>query len=222
MDSQLLLLLNGSDSVFLDNCFLLVTRTATWLPLLAVLLLIILFNSMRKISKGVLLFILFAVAFSLVIVVCDQTASNICKPLFARLRPSHEPALLGLVDLVNGRRGSTFGFFSSHAANSFGVATFSALVLRHRLAGTILFLWAALTSYSRIYLGLHYPGDILVGLLFGLLVGFLFHYLYRKSAARVVNDSAVSIAFSGKQALLLAAAFALSLIAIALRAYAVS
>ena len=222
MDSQLLLLLNGSDSVFLDNCFLIVTRTATWLPLLGVLLLIILFNSMRLVSRGVLLFVLFAVAFSLVILVCDQTASTICKPLFTRLRPSHEPALLGLVDLVDGRRGGTFGFFSSHAANSFGVATFSALVLRHRLAGVTLFLWAALTSYSRIYLGFHYPGDILVGLLFGILVGFLFHYLFRKVAVHAVHDSVATLTFSCKQALLLLAAFALSLVAIALRAFVIT
>ena len=218
MDSQLLLLLNGSDSVLLDNCILLVTRTSTWLPLLALSLFIVLFNSVRHIRKGVLLFLLFAVVFALVIIVCDQTASTICKPLFARLRPSHEPALLGLVDLVNGRRGGAFGFFSSHSANSFGVATFSSLVFRRRLVGATLFVWAALTSYSRIYLGLHYPGYILVGVLFGIAVAYAAYYYFQKASVNVLHASVGALIFSRAQALLLLSALTLSLVAIVLRA----
>lgn len=183
LDQQILLLLNGSQSTFLDNCFLLITRTSTWIPLFLVLLFIV-FRALAKFqvsrSQAWVLGILFIIACALVIVICDQTASTICKPLFSRPRPSHEPALLGLVDLVNGRRGGAYGFFSSHAANTFGLATFVALTLRNRIISFTLYIWAILSSYSRIYLGLHYPGDILVGLLFGVVVGFIIYLLFDK------------------------------------------
>ncbi len=181
IDRQLLLLLNGSDSTFLDSCFLTITRTSTWIPLLLALVFIVYRTSGASDTPLRLKrLLLFAVAFALVIVICDQTASGICKPLFHRLRPSHEPALYGLVDLVNGHRGGLYAFFSSHAANSFGVATFPALTLRNRLSTLTLFLWACLTSYSRIYLGFHYPSDILVGLLFGIFTGWFVYKLERR------------------------------------------
>ena len=183
LDQQILLLLNGSQSTFLDNCFLLITRTSTWIPLFLVLLFIV-FRALSKLqvsrNRACVLGILFIIACALVIVICDQTASTICKPLFSRPRPSHEPALLGLVDLVNGRRGGAYGFFSSHAANTFGLATFVALTFRNRIISFTLYIWAILSSYSRIYLGLHYPGDILVGLLFGILVGYIIYLLFSR------------------------------------------
>ena len=189
MDRQLFLLLNGSDSVFLDHCFLAITRTSTWIPLLVVLLIVVYksYHSTKSLRSRLLSLLIFAVAFALVLTICDQTASTICKPLFHRLRPSHEPALYGLVDLVNGRRGGLYGFFSSHAANSFGLATFAALTLRNRIASLTLYLWAALTSYSRIYLGYHYPGDILAGILFGLFAGWLIYTIQ----CRLFPDTAI-------------------------------
>ena len=182
LDQQLLLLLNGSQSTFLDNCFLLITRTSTWIPLFIILLIIVYHHYhacgfSRRSHSPFLLLLLFIIASALVIIICDQTASTICKPLFARPRPSHEPALLGLVDLVNGRRGGAYGFFSSHAANTFGIATFTALTLRKPIINITLYVWALLSSYSRIYLGLHYPGDILVGITFGILVAYIIYRL---------------------------------------------
>jgi undecaprenyl-diphosphatase len=96
------------------------------------------------------------------------------KPFFARLRPSHEPGLQNLVHLVNGYKGGLYGFASSHAANTFGTATFVWLALKPfmRWSGLI-FIWAVVMTYTRIYLGVHYPGDILVGALFGILIGWL-------------------------------------------------
>ena len=175
LDQQLLLAMNGSDSAWLDQVMLYVTRTSTWIPLMVVLLIVLLRN---RSWREVLLFVVFL---SLVILLCDQFASTLCKPLFQRFRPSHEPALEQLVDLVGDRRGGLYGFISSHAANTFGAFAFISLYLRRTAVTTLqvlpavvaVLLWACLSSYSRIYLGLHYPGDILCGALAGLLIGYL-------------------------------------------------
>lgn len=179
-DQQLLLAMNGSDSVWLDHVMLYVTRTATWIPLIIALLVVLLrLRPWREV-------LMVAVSLALVVLVCDQFASSLCKPLFHRYRPSHEPALLGMVDLVNGRRGGLYGFISSHAANTFGTLMFLVLYLRHAISrrwlyvfsSVTIFFWACLSSYSRIYLGLHYPGDIFVGILAGLFFGWLIYRLF--------------------------------------------
>lgn len=95
------------------------------------------------------------------------------KPIFERVRPSRDPALEGMVHIVNGYRGGLYGFASSHAANAFGVATFVYLMLPERKYFIWLFFWAALVSYTRIYLGVHYPGDILAGAIVGVLCAIL-------------------------------------------------
>lgn len=158
-------MLNGSESTYLDNIFLMVTKTGTWIPLLLVLLYILFKN---RPWREVLLVVM---CLAVVILIADRFSSGFCKPFFHRFRPSHEPALEGLVDLVDGRRGGLYGFISSHAANTFAICSFLALYLRRRLVTFVLILWACLSSYSRIYLGLHYPGDILFGALWGLLTG---------------------------------------------------
>lgn len=108
-----------------------------------------------------------------VILVCDQTASHLIKHAVQRLRPSHEPALAGLVHLGKAGPGGLYGFVSSHAANAFGLATFLALTLndRFRYLKYWLFVWAILGSYSRIYNGVHYPGDVVVAAAVGMIFG---------------------------------------------------
>ena len=172
-DQDLLLQWNGSNSIFEDGFMWVATSTYIWIPLAVVLLYVIIKNN--KGSDALLTII----AFALVITLADQIASGICKPLFQRFRPTQDPEIMHLIDIVNGYRGGRYGFISSHAANTFGVAVFVSMLIRHKLLTLILFLWASLNAYSRIYLGVHYPGDILFGTLDGCIVGLGIYLIYR-------------------------------------------
>lgn len=172
-DKQLLLQWNGSDSLFWDGFMWVSTSTFIWIPLAIILLYIVIRNNRPK--EALLTFI----AIALVITLADQTASGICKPLFARFRPTQAPEIMYLIDTVNGYRGGRYGFISSHAANTFAVAIFVSLLIRSKLLSVVLILWASLNAYSRIYLGVHYPGDILFGTLDGCLIGVGIYMLYQ-------------------------------------------
>ncbi len=172
-DQHLLLSLNGSDSLFWDGFMWIVTSTKTWIPAALALLYIIFKNN--KWQQGVL--IIFMIA--LVVLLADQTASGICKPFFARYRPTHDPEIMYLVDTVNNYRGGLYGFISSHASNTFGVAMLISLIVGNTWLTITMFLWAAIPTYSRIYLGVHYPGDIFFGAIDGLICGVLVFLLYR-------------------------------------------
>ncbi|MDB5262822.1 MAG: PA-phosphatase, partial [Adhaeribacter sp.] len=129
--------------------------------------------------------ILKLVAIVLTVVAADRISAAIIKPWVARLRPCHDAALAELIVIID-RCGGQFGFVSSHAANTFGLAMIAAMLLdrSYRYFKFFLFIWAAFISYSRIYLGVHYPGDVLggalLGILLGLIIGWLYHWIIKR------------------------------------------
>ena len=172
IDTDALLAVNGLHDMFQDALWWMVS--AKWSSLLLVLALVwILLHQNRR--HALLVLAMIAIA----ILIADQVSSGLIKHLVERLRPTHDPSLGDAVHIVNGYRGGMYGFVSSHAANSFAVATFIALLMRHRLVTCSLFAWAALQCYSRVYQGVHYPGDILGGIVVGVLAGVVVSYLMR-------------------------------------------
>ncbi|CAG5068895.1 hypothetical protein DYBT9623_01627 [Dyadobacter sp. CECT 9623] len=170
-DQELFLWLNGWHTPWLDTLMAWITYKYTWFPMYVVLIAFTLASDRKK-GLAELIFVLLAV------VIADQITSGLMKPYFIRFRPCHEPALDGMVHEVTGC-GGLYGFASSHASTSFALAIswFTFLRTKVKYAG-LLFAWAGLYAYSRIYVGVHYPADIFIGALVGLLVGWLCVRLY--------------------------------------------
>ena len=178
LDRALLLYLNGLNNEFLDDLMFRLTDQLYWFPFFAIVL-FVMFKKYRW--QGIYL----VLGIALTITFADQFTSRFMKPFFARFRPSHQPELEGLIHIVNGYKGGLYGFASSHAANSFGVSLFMYMMTRDRISWIwVMFVWAAIFSYTRIYLGVHYPGDILVGALVGMLMGYLCSILTNKAIHR--------------------------------------
>ncbi len=172
IDKHVMLALNGSDSLYMDGVMKIYTTTAVWIPVAVVLLFIVIKNNTPRNS----LLIILSVA--LTILLTDKISSDIIKPLVGRLRPSHDPEFMHLIDTFNGYRSGSFSFPSSHACNSFGIFMFISLLIKNRTLSLSLLAWAAVNSYSRIYLGVHFPGDILCGAIVGTLLGLIMYLLY--------------------------------------------
>ena len=191
----------------LDAIAVTATKTSTWIPL-GILLLYVLMR-MKDWKNALLVILCVAIAITL----ADQMASGIFKPLVARLRPSHNPELQGVIDLVGDYRGGRYGFFSSHAANTCAVAVFLSLLFRKRVFTVAICSWAMVNSWTRLYLGVHYVGDILVGLIWGTFVGWMVFRLYRFLTLKVKLEG-VELLYTEKRAYLLAEAIALTYAAI--------
>lgn len=172
LDKELLLFLNGLHSPFWDKIMFAISGKFFWLPLY-IAIIAFLIKDKRKhawLSIGCIL-LLFAFT--------EVVASQIFKPLVGRFRPTHDPMIGDLVHIVNGKKGGKFGYFSAHAANTFGLASVLFFLYKEKIKWVfVLLVWAAIVSYSRIYLGVHYPLDILTGALLGLGGGKIMSKIY--------------------------------------------
>jgi undecaprenyl-diphosphatase len=177
-DRSLFLLLNSLNSPFWDRVMWIISGKATWIPLY----LFILYLIWKRYNRGIWIIV---ILIALSITFADQLSVHAFKETFMRLRPCHEPSLSGMVHLVNGRCGGEYGFVSSHAVNSFTAAALSLLLIRKRWFTITILVWASLVGYSRIYLGVHYPGDVLAGAALGLLTGWMFYQLWCIINARI-------------------------------------
>ncbi len=164
-DEAAFLWLNSFHNETLDPIVLQLTQTISWIPLYLLLL-----YQIYRIDPKNTAWILGGVM--LTILLADQVSSGLMKPYFERLRPCHDPRWEGMLHLY-GRCGGLYGFVSSHAANTFGLATFLTLKLgKKQRAIAWLFLYALVVSYTRIYLGVHYPLDVFFGALVGVLAAY--------------------------------------------------
>lgn len=187
-DKQLLLFLNGFHNQFFDTFMWMISSKEIWIPLY----MSVIYYFFKNTDKKTGLYILFACI--LCITLCDQISASIIKPLFERWRPSRDSSISDLVHIVNGKRGGKYGFVSSHAANVFGLAVFSALLFKNRLYSIAIISWAALVSYSRVYLGVHFPGDIIFGGILGSALGYFLHkILGRFINTKKFNQKSLSI-----------------------------
>lgn len=171
LDKSVFYFLNDLHTPLFDVAMSLFTRTEAWL-LLFVGVIWCIFKLFGR--KGILILI----AIALVILIADQF-SGLIKDLVGRLRPTHDPDMQDLVHFVK-KKGGKFSYFSAHASNTFGLAMFLSLLFKNRTLGLVIFSWAAIASYTRIYLGLHFPGDILTGMLFGMVLGWAVYQLVKR------------------------------------------
>ncbi|MEZ7507985.1 phosphatase PAP2 family protein [Cloacibacterium sp. Arc13] len=172
-DKQAMIFLNNLGSSTFDPFWILVSEKWFWIPLYVIFLYFLYKNFNKKSLFYILLFVALGITAS------DQIA-NIFKFGFERLRPCHDPSLEGLLREV--KCGGKFGFYSAHSSNSFFVATYLTMLLGKKIKQLpyFLFVWAAIVAYSRVYLGMHFPGDIIVGAIMGILLALFFGILAKK------------------------------------------
>ncbi len=171
-DINLFLFLNSFHSPVWDKIMWFVSDKESWYPLYA-LIVIYIFRKQKWWGFVPFLFMI------LLIVIADQSSVHLFKEVFERLRPCHNPDIKDLVHTVNGRCGAKYGFVSSHATNTFAFATFTSFFFRHHTYSALIFFWAIVVSYSRIYLGVHFPGDIIGGAILGFLCAYVLFLIYK-------------------------------------------
>jgi undecaprenyl-diphosphatase len=176
-DHTLFLFFNGLHNSFWDICMSWITNKFTWFPFYFIL---IVWLIVRYKTRGIVIILMAA----LVIVLSDQVTSSFMKPFFHRLRPCHDPTIMNTVHLV-ASCGGLYGFCSSHAANSFGLVMIIFLIISKDYPWTTyLFFWAGLVSYSRVYVGVHFPGDVAAGALIGCIFALLVYFIYKRLPGR--------------------------------------
>ena len=174
-DKTLLMVFNGSHCPFVDRLAVTLTCGYMWIPLYIALLLLVINNhkTVAQISLGIGMALL-------AIVLSEGMADLIVKPLIARLRPIHDTLMQDRVQVVNNYRVEGYSFFSAHASNTMAVAVFFSLLVKDRLFACTLITWALVNCWTRLYLGVHYPSDIIVGVVWGCVSGLFAYTIYNK------------------------------------------
>jgi undecaprenyl-diphosphatase len=164
-DTRIFLALNGAYTGFLDFVMYWASNKMVWIPFYAFLVYLLFLHYKRQAWA----LVVFAI---LVVAISDQTSVHLFKEVVQRLRPCHDPSLAELVRLPGGHCGGQYGFVSSHASNSFALAVFTGYFLSRKLKRfmTVMLIWATLICYSRVYMGVHYPLDVLAGAAWGSLL----------------------------------------------------
>ncbi len=190
-DKTLLMVFNGSHCPFVDRLAVTLTCGYMWIPLYIALLLLVINN--HKTVVQISLVIGMAL---LAIVLSEGMADLIVKPLVARLRPIHDTLMQDSVQVVNNYRAEGYSFFSAHASNTMAVAVFFSLLVKDRLFACILIVWALVNCWTRLYLGVHYPSDIIVGVVWGSVSGLFAYTMYNKvkdtRSVRASDDAATT------------------------------
>jgi len=173
LDTEFFLFCNSKHNAFFDSVMAMASGKFIWIPLY----LFLLFLVFKYVGKHIWLV---AISVALMILASDQLSVHLFKNVFLRYRPCHNLLIQDIMHL-NGNCGGTYGFISSHAANTFALAMFLTLFFKNRINyfGVYIFLWAGFVSYSRVYNGVHYPADVAVGALVGMLIGWLIYKLYQ-------------------------------------------
>lgn len=175
VDQYVLTFFNDSHSLFLDSMVPMLTSGITWIPLYIGMLYLVVKNNETMPQIGLIV----ASAFCCIIL-AGGVDDIIVKPLVARLRPCNDPSFKYMLDIVPGTAEQSFSFFSAHAANTMALAVFFSLLVRDSLLTATMFIWSLLNCWTRLYLGVHYPSDIVVGIIYGLLAGSSVYLISRK------------------------------------------
>lgn len=182
-DAQIFLFFNGFHNEYWDYFMYMFSNAKTWIPLYLGCLFVMIRNYPIKTSITTLLII------ALIVTLCDQTTSGLLKPMVCRMRPSNlSNPLSSMVHVVQGYRGGAYGFPSSHASNTWGISLFAIYLLRRKPFSIFLCLWALVTCYSRMYLGVHYFGDILVGSVIGIIYATAAYLIYKRNGKTYVES----------------------------------
>lgn len=180
MDMQVLSLFNGSDNIMLDQMVQILTSGLTWIPLYVMLFFVVMRNNE---TMGQIALVVGSAIFC--VLFADGLVDGIIKQLAERWRPSNDPTFKYMVQVVDDIRLKGYSFCSAHAANTMSLAVFFSLLIRSKLLTITLVIWSLINCWTRLYLGVHYPSDILCGMIIGIIVGILVYLLYYKIYRRI-------------------------------------